>query len=128
MVTVEPNVRIKSKIFGVQRYVVRAERHYRFAGDRLPVHVGGRRGQGLPISSFIVGDDGSHLAVHPLIGQEDPFDPAHLRLKHRSPQSKVQPNIPDPLAKGDHLHYDQTYENFEIHFQPSANFGMRVWP
>lgn len=54
---------------------------YRFAGDRLAVHVRGGRGQRLPVSPFVVGDKRRHFAVCLLIGQEDPFDSSYLPNK-----------------------------------------------
>lgn len=54
---------------------------YRFAADRLAVHVSSRWEQGFPVSSFVVGDERCHFAINLLIGQEDSFDPTHLENK-----------------------------------------------
>lgn len=51
---------------------------YSFAGDRLAIHVSGRRGQGIPVSSFIIGDESCHSAIDLLIGKEDSFDSTDL--------------------------------------------------
>lgn len=54
---------------------------YRFAADRLAVHVSGRWDQGLPVSSFVIGDERRHFAIDLLVGQEDAFDPTYLENK-----------------------------------------------
>lgn len=54
---------------------------YHFAGDRLPIQVSGRWRQRVPVSSFVIGDESSHLAIALLIGQEDAFDSTYLTHK-----------------------------------------------
>lgn len=56
-------------------------RSYCFAADWLSIHVSGRRGQGFPVSSFVIGDEGCHFAIDLLIGQEDSFDTTYLGNK-----------------------------------------------
>lgn len=51
---------------------------YCSAADWFSVHVSGRRGQGFPVSSFVVGDEGHHFAIDLLIGQKDTFDSTYL--------------------------------------------------
>ena len=51
---------------------------YRFAADRTAVHVFDGWGQVLPVPPLVVGDEGPHLPVRLLIGQEHAFDAAHL--------------------------------------------------
>ena len=52
---------------------------YRLARHWFAVHVNGGRSQRLPVPPFVVGDEGFHLALHFLIGQEDTFDPSDLQ-------------------------------------------------
>lgn len=63
---------------------------YHFAGDRLAVHVRGGRGQKLPVSPFVIGDERRHFAVCLLIGQEDPFDSSYLPNKTDAQQQTAK--------------------------------------
>lgn len=52
---------------------------YHFAGDRLAIHVGGRRSQMLPVPPLVVGYERRHFAIRLLIGEENPFDSSYLQ-------------------------------------------------
>lgn len=54
---------------------------YSFTGDRFSVHVGGRRGQGFPVPSFVVGDECCDFGINLLISQKDTFNSTYLKNK-----------------------------------------------
>lgn len=54
---------------------------YHFAADWFSIHVSGRRGQGFPVSSFVVSDKSCHFTINLLIGQENSFDSTYLENK-----------------------------------------------